>query len=217
MGDMLLSRRTAAALLVVSAVALAGCASPTPVPTPESAESEAATILTSVVASGLDAPWSIAFHGETALVSERDSARIVEITATGGAREVGRIEGVRAGGEGGLLGIAVHEDQLYTYLTADAGDGGASDTNLVDLTGGLTAPDPRELEFQRVAVSDGVCGDLSQWGLGQFGSVGEEQLPDSRRVNGCDQCPFTTEFVVGIAIDEPNSVFCKRREVDAEP
>lgn len=130
MEDMLLSRRTATALLVVSAVALAGCASPTPVPTPESAESEAAAILTSVVASGLDAPWSIAFHGETALVSERDSARIVEITATGGAREVGRIGGVRAGGEGGLLGIAVHEDQLYTYLTADAGDGGAPENRI---------------------------------------------------------------------------------------
>ncbi|MFK0403479.1 PQQ-dependent sugar dehydrogenase [Microbacterium sp. NPDC090225] len=130
---MSLSRRTAtAALTVAASLAFAGCVSPTPtpVPTPESAESDAATILTTVVATGLDAPWSIAFHGETALVSERDSARIVEVTVTGGTREVGRIDGARAGGEGGLLGIAVHDDQLYTYFTADAGDGGATENRI---------------------------------------------------------------------------------------
>ena len=38
-----------------------------------------------VVASGLDAPWSIVFHRSIPLVSERDSGRIVEI---GPAREV---------------------------------------------------------------------------------------------------------------------------------
>ncbi|MFJ4254744.1 PQQ-dependent sugar dehydrogenase [Microbacterium sp. NPDC090003] len=150
---MTLSRTTAAGSLA-AILALAGCTVPTPVPTPASAESDAATILTTVVASGLDAPWSIAFHGETALVSERDSARIVEITATGRAREVGRIDGVRAGGEGGLLGIAVHEERLYTYLTADAGDDGATE-NRIERRDILGAPGSLALG-DAVTVIDGI-------------------------------------------------------------
>ena len=71
-----------------------------------------------VVAEGLDAPWSVAFLGATALVSERDSGRILELDGEGGVREVGVIPGVRAGGEGGLLGIAVHDGLLYAYFTA---------------------------------------------------------------------------------------------------
>lgn len=70
----------------------------------------------------LDVPWSIAFHGDTALVSERDSARILEIAVDGTAREVGVIDGVTPGGEGGLLGIAVHESHLYAYFTASDGN-----------------------------------------------------------------------------------------------
>ncbi|WP_325049618.1 PQQ-dependent sugar dehydrogenase [Galactobacter caseinivorans] len=69
------------------------------------------------MAVGLEAPWSIAFHGKTALVSARDSGKILELV-DGKAREVGSIEGSTAAGEGGLLGIAVFEDSLYAYFTA---------------------------------------------------------------------------------------------------
>lgn len=69
-------------------------------------------------AEDLDAPWSIAFHGDVALVSERDSARVLEIGDDGASREVAVIDGVAPGGEGGLLGLAVHDGELYTYLTA---------------------------------------------------------------------------------------------------
>jgi glucose/arabinose dehydrogenase len=72
-----------------------------------------------VVADGLDAPWSIAFHGDVPLVSERDSARILELRPDGSSREVGRIAGAVGTGEGGLLGIAVREEYLYAYFTAD--------------------------------------------------------------------------------------------------
>ncbi|MFF2395698.1 PQQ-dependent sugar dehydrogenase [Nocardia sp. NPDC058114] len=65
----------------------------------------------------LDAPWSIAFHGSTALVSERDSARILEIGTDGTQYEVGVIEDVEPSGEGGLLGIAVREGHLFAYYT----------------------------------------------------------------------------------------------------
>lgn len=69
------------------------------------------------MATGLDAPWSIAFHDGVALISERDSARILELADDGGAREVGVVDGVAPRGEGGLLGIAVQDDYLYAYST----------------------------------------------------------------------------------------------------
>lgn len=71
------------------------------------------------VAEGLETPWSIAFRGEAALIRERDSGRILELAADGTAGEVGVVDGATPMGEGGLLGIAVHEDYLYA-LTADA-------------------------------------------------------------------------------------------------
>ncbi|WP_091226867.1 sorbosone dehydrogenase family protein [Microbacterium sp. 3J1] len=104
------SRRTSAiGGAAASALLLFGCA-PEPGP-PSVAASD-------VVADELDAPWSVAFHDGTALVSERDSARVLEIDAEGEVREVAVIDGVAAGGEGGLLGLAVHEGELYTYFTA---------------------------------------------------------------------------------------------------
>lgn len=72
-----------------------------------------------MLASGLEAPWSIAFDGETALLSERDSGRIFELDGDGAQREVGAIAGVTPMGEGGLLGITVREGFLYAYLTAE--------------------------------------------------------------------------------------------------
>lgn len=73
---------------------------------------------TETITTGLDAPWSVAFHGGTPLVSERDSARILELDTAGSAREVGSIGGTAGGGEGGLLGIAVQDGFLYSYATA---------------------------------------------------------------------------------------------------
>lgn len=71
-----------------------------------------------ILAQHLEAPWSIAFHGETPLISERDTARILELDAHGQTHEVGVVEQAASSrGEGGLLGIAIHENQLYTYLT----------------------------------------------------------------------------------------------------
>ncbi|WP_209324961.1 PQQ-dependent sugar dehydrogenase [Brevibacterium renqingii] len=71
-----------------------------------------------VVATGLESPWSIAFHGQTPLVSERDSGRILEVSAGGDVREVGRIDEVSASGEAGLHGLAVDDDRLYAFFAA---------------------------------------------------------------------------------------------------
>jgi glucose/arabinose dehydrogenase len=71
-----------------------------------------------VVATGLESPWSIAFVGQTPLVSERNSGRILEVTAGGDVREVGRIDGVSASGEAGLHGLAVDDNRLYAFFAA---------------------------------------------------------------------------------------------------
>ncbi|MCU4295897.1 PQQ-dependent sugar dehydrogenase [Brevibacterium permense] len=71
-----------------------------------------------VVATGLESPWSIAFQGQTMLVSERDSGRILEVSAGGDVREVGRIDDASASGEAGLHGLAVDEDRLYAFFAA---------------------------------------------------------------------------------------------------
>ncbi|KAF1041998.1 MAG: Quinoprotein glucose dehydrogenase B [Herbaspirillum frisingense] len=73
-----------------------------------------------VIATGLDAPWSIAFFGNTPLVSERNSARVLALDGNGKGRQVAKIAGVNGRGEGGLLGIAVHGAYLYAYFTAGA-------------------------------------------------------------------------------------------------
>ncbi len=100
-----------AAASVIAVLLLASCSSepnPVSVPAPESFVDD------------LDAPWSIAFHGDVALVSERDSARVLEVGETGEVHEVAVIDGVEPGGEGGLLGLAVSDGELFTYFTAQA-------------------------------------------------------------------------------------------------
>lgn len=102
--------------MAIALAALTGCTLAGDVADPALPETSTAS---EVVVDGLDAPWSVAFYSASALVSERDSARILEIDSAGNPREVAVIDGVSPGGEGGLLGIAVNDDRLYTYYTAD--------------------------------------------------------------------------------------------------
>jgi glucose/arabinose dehydrogenase len=80
---------------------------------------------TRVLVTGLVAPWGLAFlPGGDALVTERDSARILRVTADGRATEVQRLSEVDGGGEGGLLGIAVspgyaRDSLVYVYYTTE--------------------------------------------------------------------------------------------------
>ena len=84
------------------------------------------------IAENLQAPWAVAFYDETPIVSERDTSRILEITDDGGIRELTVVEQTAESTEGGLLGLAVHEDALYAYLTT------AEDNRIhrYELTGG---------------------------------------------------------------------------------
>jgi glucose/arabinose dehydrogenase len=74
------------------------------------------------VATGFDVPWGLAFLPDgSALLSERDSARILRVSETGRVAEVGTVAGVEPIGEGGLLGIAVVPESanfVYVYFTA---------------------------------------------------------------------------------------------------
>lgn len=76
------------------------------------------------VAQDLDAPWSLVFFEGTPLVSERDSAKILELSDETPAktREVTEVDGVAASGEGGLLGLAVAGDSLFAYSTTATGN-----------------------------------------------------------------------------------------------
>ncbi|WP_433202613.1 PQQ-dependent sugar dehydrogenase [Dactylosporangium sp. CS-047395] len=77
------------------------------------------------IATGLNVPWGIGFlPGGDALVAERNTGRIVQVPAQGGAaRQVYQVPGVQASGEGGLLGLAVspnyaQDGYVYAYFTA---------------------------------------------------------------------------------------------------
>ncbi|WP_104045957.1 PQQ-dependent sugar dehydrogenase [Arthrobacter sp. ZGTC412] len=75
------------------------------------------------ITTGLQAPWSVVFRNGTPLVSERNSARILELSADGSARPIGTVEGVADRGEAGLLGLAVGSGgDLYVYSTAADGN-----------------------------------------------------------------------------------------------
>ncbi|PZE87094.1 sorbosone dehydrogenase family protein [Curtobacterium sp. MCBD17_032] len=99
---------------------------------------------TTDVVTGLEAPWSVVRTGDgpDALISLRDSAEVLELTADGERRTVGTVPGVRHGGEGGLLGLALHEDDLFVYSTGEDGNrierydlvGSAGSTTLGDAT-----------------------------------------------------------------------------------
>jgi len=79
----------------------------------------------STVATGLDVPWGLAFlPDKSALVAERDSAKIKRI-AGGNVTEVGKVDGVDASSEGGLLGLAVdprYPARPYIYAYYSSGD-----------------------------------------------------------------------------------------------
>ncbi|MEU4426934.1 PQQ-dependent sugar dehydrogenase [Actinoplanes sp. NPDC024001] len=93
----------------------AGAAAPTGTPDLDAPET---------VATGLNVPWGLAFLPDgSALVAERDTGRILQVKPGTPPRQVRQVDGVDAGGEGGLLGLAVAADHaetglVYAYFTA---------------------------------------------------------------------------------------------------
>lgn len=129
----------ASGVLLIGVLALTACTAPEPpalpprstvTPTPLPTPTETADPgpvqpdgPVDTIASGLRVPWSIVrLQNGSTLISERDTARVLELAASGTLREVATVPGVQPGGEGGLLGLEVDPDEryLYAYFTAAA-------------------------------------------------------------------------------------------------
>lgn len=80
-------------------------------------------VVVDTVASGLEAPWDVAFvPGGRTFITERDSGRLLVREPNGAVNEVQRFVVDRAG-EGGLLGLAAspnfsQDGMLYVFLTS---------------------------------------------------------------------------------------------------
>ncbi|MFY1700823.1 MULTISPECIES: PQQ-dependent sugar dehydrogenase [Micromonospora] len=134
-------RVRAAAVVACAALVLAGCSFgepepdpagepptfPTPSASPGRSEAEQQVVAT-VLAEGLRVPWAVGFLPDgAALVTERDSGRILQVGPDSGpdglaVSVVQTIADVAAGGEGGLLGIAVSPEfaqdrTVFVYYT----------------------------------------------------------------------------------------------------
>jgi glucose/arabinose dehydrogenase len=73
-----------------------------------------------VVATGLEIPWGMAFLPDgSALVAERASARVLQVTPGAAPQPVATVPDVAPDGEGGLLGLAAGPDGwVYAYHTS---------------------------------------------------------------------------------------------------
>jgi glucose/arabinose dehydrogenase len=101
------------------------------IPTEDTANPESTSVAdgpvrveTSVVVTGLEVPWDLVFTSDgEALVTERDSARLLSVDSSGNVEELQRLPEA-GGGEGGLLGIALSSDYesdglIYAYYTTE--------------------------------------------------------------------------------------------------
>ena len=118
-------------IAVLTMTALAACSQATnPEPPASSAASDGPNAsppapteptVTGEIARNLEAPWSVVpLSGDRALISERDTAKIL-LLQNGQTSEIGNPPEVLPGGEGGLLGLAVQSpdpDTVFAYYTA---------------------------------------------------------------------------------------------------
>jgi glucose/arabinose dehydrogenase len=117
------------------------------------------------VATGLAVPWGMAFLPDgSALVAERDSARLLQVRTGATPTVLGIVPGVVPGGEGGLLGLAVsptfsQDNLVYAYFTA------ANDNRIVRFP--LTA-----IQNQTVVVSGLAKATIHNGGRIAFGPDG---------------------------------------------
>ena len=137
-------RTTVPAVLAV--LALAGCGGGEPAPGPTAPEPTTPAVMSAppttveatpgpaeettaepqepqVLATGLDVPWAVDFLPDgSALVTERDTARVLHLVPGEAPRELATVPDVAADNESGLLGIAVSPGyadtgRVFVYLT----------------------------------------------------------------------------------------------------
>ncbi|MEH3052811.1 MAG: PQQ-dependent sugar dehydrogenase [Patulibacter minatonensis] len=137
------------------------------------------------VATDLAAPWDIEFlPNRDALVTERDSAKLLRITPGRAAQTVMTIPGVVPGGEGGLLGLAVsprfsEDETVYVYFTA------ASDNRVAKVDLGTKKVTPILTGLKKGPIHDGGALELGPdghlyVGVGDTGDTSNAQSRASR-------------------------------------
>ncbi|MEU6234887.1 PQQ-dependent sugar dehydrogenase [Kitasatospora sp. NPDC047058] len=152
---------------------------PSPLPatptlaSPASPAEPPSVVVQGTVASGLEAPWGLVVLPEgDLLVSERDSGRILRVAAKDGAKtEAGTVPGVVAGGEGGLLGLALSpgyatDHLVYAYFST------ADDNRIVRFPYDPTRPAGRQLGDVTVLLSGIPRGPRHNGGRIAFGPEG---------------------------------------------
>jgi glucose/arabinose dehydrogenase len=146
-----------------------------------------------VLARNLAVPWAIAFLPDgDALVTERDSARLLRVTPHGKVSTVGTIPGVDPYGEGGLLGVAVspsfRRDRLvYVYFST------ATDNRIARFrySNGLIGPlDAVVTGIPRAAIHNGGRLAFGPDGMlwAATGEHGEPSLAQDRDSLGARSC-----------------------------
>jgi glucose/arabinose dehydrogenase len=203
--------RIIAVIAVCAGLAASACTSDAVSPAGNSAAPPSAAVSATVrlgqpfvLARNLEVPWAIAFLPDgDALVTERDSGRLLRVTKHGQVSPAGTVPAVEPYGEGGLLGVAVSpsfgQDRLvYLYLSTH------NDNRIVRLRyadGRLEPPQPVLTGIPRGAIHNGgrlafgpdgmlwaATGEHAEPGLAQDrGSLGGKILrmtPDGRPAPG---------------------------------
>lgn len=161
------------------------------------------------IAKDLAAPWGIGFLPDgSALVTERDSGRILQVTAKK-VTEVGRIGETRSGGEAGLLGLAVSptyatDRHVFVYTSTE------SDNRVLRLRfadGKMSAPTPILTGIPRGFTHDG--GRLAFGPDGHLyvstGEAGNVELAQDRESLGGKILRITTDGKPAPGNPDPSS------------
>lgn len=94
-------------------------------PSPEPTTSEPVEVQFETLVTGLEVPWGLIFLPDgRALVTERDSGRVLAVDGQGDVQEVQQIP-AGGSGEGGLLGLALspdYENDRYIYVYHSTGE-----------------------------------------------------------------------------------------------
>ncbi len=207
-------------LLAVLALGLVACGSPSPPVATSRPGPATASAAPDVLASGLVAPWGLAFlPGGDALVSERDSGRVLRVPAAGGTPvEVARVAETRPAGEGGLLGLALSPEYardglVFAYVTTETDNrivrfrlGGPTEPVLTGIPKGVIH-DGGRLAFGPDGALYAGTGDTGDSALARdpagLGGKILRMTPDGRPVAGAASVVFSTGHrnVQGLAFD----------------